>query len=169
MKWHWDRFFSEYSGFLCQYRSANAPYTPPSTDALSRTSGRRLGTYKSNGVSAIRTRLSRLHWANTSAAGTTSWYLTPTNPNVDVSWLAFLFQIWWLSRNLTVAKLSLGHSRWCLHRVTCLRLPLRCDVMQCSKRKMSATDLFASIFGAEGFHEMLVPVCQTTRRIQPRS
>jgi len=89
MKQHWDRVFSEYSGFLCQYRSANAPYTPWSTVALTRTNGRSLGTFKSNAVSVIRTRFWRLHWANTSAVGTTSWYLTSIYPNVDSSWLAF--------------------------------------------------------------------------------
>ena len=118
MIWHWDRFFSEYSRFLCQYRSASAQYSSSSAVALTRTSGRSLGTFKSYAVSVIRTRISRLHWTNSSAVGTTSWYLTATNPNVDVPWLAFLFRIWWLSRNLTVAKLSSGHSRWCLHRVT---------------------------------------------------
>jgi hypothetical protein len=118
MKWHWDRVFSHCSCFLCQYRSANAPYTPPSTVALTRTNGCSLGTFKSNAVWVIRTRFSRLLWTNTSAVGTTSCYLTPTNPNVDVSWLTFLFRIWWLSCNLTVAKLSPGHSRWCLHHVT---------------------------------------------------
>ena len=96
----------------------NAPYTPSSTVALARTSGRSLGTFKSHAVSVIRKRFWRLHWANTSAVGTTSWYLTPINSKVELSWLAFVFRIWWLSRNLTVARLSLGHSRWCLHRVT---------------------------------------------------
>jgi hypothetical protein len=163
--------FSQYCGFLCQYRSTSAPYTPSSTVALTTTSVRSLGTFKSNAVYIIRTRFSELQWANTSAVGTASCYLTPINPNVDVSWLAFLFRIWWLSRNLTVAQLFSGHSRWCLHRSTDVYGSL-CDGTSCNAvngKCLLRTCLHPSS-RQKGFPNVsTVPVCQTTRRLQPRS